>query len=93
VTDIYATVIVPVGQLDSARIIGGNQWGFIRALTSDTDGAPPPTHYVSSGQADAALLALIVNLPGVIVNYDQNAPAMQVISSAGLRFVVWPEDE
>lgn len=76
--DIAATVIVPVAQVDTARTIGtpdpeNPQWRFNRPLTTDPTGpsnsSAEVTHYVSSGAADAGLLALIVNLPGVIVDY------------------------
>jgi hypothetical protein len=87
-TDIYATVAVPADQVDTARNIGGDQWAFSRALTTDSSGAPPATHYGSSGEADAALLALIVNLPGVQVNYDENVSATDAIAAMGLHFVV-----
>jgi hypothetical protein len=75
-TDIAATVIVPIAQVDTARTIGGDQWRFIRPLTTDPTGPSNPdaevTDYVSSGQADAGLLALILQLPGVIADYDHN---------------------
>lgn len=87
-TDIYATVAVPLDQLDAARNIGGDQWGLTRALTTDANGAPPATHYGSSGKADAVLLALIVNLPGVLVNYDENVSPPDALTGFGLRFVV-----
>lgn len=87
-TDIYATVTCPLDQLDTARQIGGDQWAFSRALTTDAEGDPPATHYGSSGDADAALLALIVNLPGVQVNYDENVSPTDAIAAMGLRFVV-----
>lgn len=77
-TDIAATVIVPIAQVETARTIGAPdpnnpQWRFIRALTTDPTGPSNPdaevTDYVSSGQADAGLLALIVQLPGVLAFY------------------------
>lgn len=86
-TDIYATVAVPLDQLDTARNIGGEQWSFSRALTTDANGEPPATHYGSSGDADAALLALIVNLPGVLVNFDENVSPTAALAGFGLYFV------
>lgn len=69
-TDIYATVAVPAEHVETANTIGGNQWAFPRALTTDSSGDPPATHYGASGTADAALLALIVaSVPGVLANY------------------------
>ena len=86
-TDIYATVAVPVTQLETARTIGAGQWGFTRALTTDAEGDPPATHYATSGQADAALLALIVaSLPDVLVNYTDSG--VDAIAGWGLHFVV-----
>lgn len=86
-TDIYATVAVPVASLDAARTIGGDQWSFTRACTSDPEGDPPATHYATSGQADAALLALIVaSLPNVLVNYTDTG--VDALTGWGLRFVV-----
>lgn len=86
-TDIYATVAVPAASVDTARTIGTGQWLFSRACTTDANGAPPATHYACSGQADAALLALIVaSLPDVQVNYtDSGADALV---GFGLHFVV-----
>lgn len=86
-TDIYATVAVAVADVDVARTIGAGQWAFTRALTTDAEGDPPATHYATSGQADAALLALIVaSLPDVLVNYTDSG--VDAIASWGLHFVV-----
>lgn len=91
-TDIYATVAVAAADVDTARTIGAPdqnnpQWAFTRACTTDTQGDPPATHYACSGQADAALLALIVaSLPGVQVNYTDTG--VDALTGFGLRFVV-----
>jgi hypothetical protein len=87
-TDIYATVICPADQVDTARTIGGNQWAFPRALTTDPSNVPPATDYGSSGDADAALLALIVALPGVVVNYTDTW--QDALAAAG-RYLVAEE--
>lgn len=84
-TDIYATVAVPAASVDTARTIGGSQWAFARALTTDANGAPPATHYGSSGSADAALLALILALPDVLVDYTNTAT--DALAGFGLHFV------
>lgn len=98
-TDISATVAVPADQVDAARYIGipgagteneNPQWAFVRALT-DSPGGENITHYLSSGAADAALLALIVNLPGVLVVYPEGAQA--ALASWGLHFWVDPNEE
>ena len=86
-TDIYATVAVAAADVDTARTIGSDQWGFTRACTTDANGAPPATHYATSGQADAALLALIVaSIPSVLVNYTDSG--VDALTGFGLRFVV-----
>lgn len=86
-TDIYATVACPAADVATARTIGGDQWPFTRACTTDAEGDPPATHYASSGQADAALLALVlVSLPNIQVNYTDTG--VDALTGWGLRFVV-----
>lgn len=93
-TDIAATVIVPVAQVATARTIGGDQWAFRRALTTDPTGPSNPdaevTDYVSSGAADAGLLALIVQLPGVIADYDPNHTWQDALAANG-RYIIADE--
>lgn len=84
-TDIYATVAVPASEVATARTIGGDQWAFPRKLTIDPAGAEPATHYGSSGSADAALLALILALPDVQVNYTD--PWQDALTGFGLYIV------
>lgn len=91
-TDIYATVAVPAAEVNTARTIGiptseNPQWAFTRTLTTDVNGTPPVTHYATSGQADAALLALIIaSIPDVLVNYTDSG--QDAIAGFGLHFVV-----
>lgn len=93
-TDIAATVIVPVAQIDTARLIGGDQWAFRRALTTDPTGPSNPaaeiTDYGSSGAADAGLLALIVQLPGVIADYDPEHSWQDTLAANG-RYIIAEE--
>jgi hypothetical protein len=85
--DIYATIAVPVADVETARSIGSDQWMFTRACTTDANGAPPATHYATSGQADADLLALILlSVPSTLVNYTDSG--IDALTSFGLRFVV-----
>jgi len=90
-TDITATVIVPIAVVDTARTIGGDQWRFVRPLTTDPTGPTNPdaevTDYASSGAADAGLLALIVQLPGVIADYDP-AHSWQDTLAANGRYLI-----
>ena len=93
-TDIAATVIVPVAVVDTARTIGGDQWTFVRALTTDPTGpsnsSAEITDYVSSGAADAGLLALIVQLPGVIADYDPEHTWQDTLAANG-RYIIMDE--
>lgn len=93
-TDIRATVIVPIAQVDTARTIGGNQWTFIRALTTDPTGPSNTeaeiTDYGSSGAADAGLLALIVQLPSVIADYDPTHTWQDTLAANG-RYIIADE--
>lgn len=86
-TDIYATVAVAAADVDTARTIGTGHWQFTRACTTDAEGDPPATDYACSGQADAALLALIVaSIPSARVNYTDTG--VDALTGWGLRFVV-----
>lgn len=93
-TDIAATVIVPIDQVATARLIGGDQWAFRRALTTDptgpTNSSAEITDYVSSGAADAGLLALIVQLPGVIADYDPEHSWQDTLAANG-RYTILEE--
>lgn len=98
-TDIAATVIVPIAVVDTARTIGvpdpnNPQWRFNRALTTDPTGpsnsSAEITDYVSSGAADAGLLALIVQLPGVIADYDPEHTWQDTLAANG-RYIIMDE--
>lgn len=71
-SEIFATVKCPAAQVNAARQIGGDQWAFGGQFTTDPAGALPVTHYISSGSADAGLLALIAMIAGVVVSFDSN---------------------
>lgn len=95
-SEIAATVIVPVDQVATARIIGAsdpvNSWTFPRALTTDPTGPSNPaaeiTDYGASGAGDAGVLALIVMLPGVVVDYTEN---WQAVLAANGRYIIADE--
>lgn len=97
-TDIAATVIVPIAVVDTARTIGAsdsvNPWTFNRALTTDPTGPSNPdaeiTDYGASGAAEAGLLALIVQLPGVIADYDPEHTWQDTLAANG-RYIIMDE--
>lgn len=93
-TEIAATVIVPVAVVDTARTIGSDQWRFTRELTTDPTGPSNAgaeiTDYGSSGAADAGLLALIVQLPGVVADFDPNHTWQDTLAANG-RYIILEE--
>lgn len=81
--DIFATLIVPASKVQEARADGS--CSFSRALS--VNGQTPATHYVSSGKIPEESVAALASICAITTGAHD---PYQVISDAGLQFVVYP---
>jgi hypothetical protein len=87
-TDVFKTIIVPAVDVQAARdacaLVEGGQGMFSVQLTTDVNGAPPATHYASSGAVPEDILPLM--WPSSADVSDE--PWQEACARVGVRMVV-----